>query len=210
MVPRIKFSFWVYFICALVAAPLVSQETRHPLPDKGAKSVSTKEASSVIEKKFQGVQDEIRKNNSGESETELRQSEFTTKKTTGLFIKMICGMIFIVLLIVLSIRWLKSLQNSSLLGKKNKTTNRLEVLETCYLGKDQKIILVNMGDKEVALGVTSNSIQLLKELGERKNIESATDLEPSGQQLTNFKDNLNSFLNKYSRPKTVAQTLEEL
>lgn len=198
---------WLGITLLLVSS--VHSESVKSQKEKLNTSSQEKSKDKILQQKFLDVKEHIESGNT----SNINSSDsniIKTKSATGLFFKMLFGMVFIILLIILCIRWLKKLQKSPLLGKKKMTTNKMEVLETCYLGKDQKVILMSIGDKEVVLGVTSGSIQYLKEMN-----GSLINQEPIAQKVSSnerelFTENLTGFLSKYSRPKTVSESLKEL
>jgi len=164
----------------------------------------------ALEHKFNLIQNEIKNGMNPANFDVPAAGPISSKKATGMFFKLIFGMIFIILLIILSIRWLKKLQKSPLLGKKGASVHRMEVLETCYLGKEQKVVLISMAGKEVALGVTAGNIQFLKEVGDVSPEEKLVPLAHKNKEMEMFRKNLNGFLSKYKKPKTVSESLKEL
>jgi flagellar biogenesis protein FliO len=124
----------------------------------------------------------------------------------GLFLQIVFGLAFVLLLAVVAIRGLKRMQGS-LLPRPGAGSGLLEVMETCYLGPQQKVIALRMHDEVGVLGVTKDGIRLLTvlkqpagEIGQARRGES----NPAA-----FSDNLNKLLDRFKKPKKVSDLLDE-
>jgi flagellar biogenesis protein FliO len=124
-------------------------------------------------------------------------------------IQMAVCLAFILVLVVLSIKLLKRFQKAAFLKTRGAGRNSLEVLETCYLGKDQKVVHMRMDNSRVFLGVTSHGIQTL-EMPERVTPIHSPASRPSDNTPNDFSKNLNQLLTKFKKPKTVTQSLAEM
>ena len=175
---------------------------------------TTESSKHSIIKKFKQVQAEIR----GDAEDFKPQKQAgpikkTSKKESSqksmmyITFKMVFGLVFIIILAVFSLRFLKKFQNASMLKKFNKKQELIEIMETCYLGNDQKIVVIKIQNTLAILGVTSHGINLIKELNPGETI--AANSVENTQQSAAFSDNLNQFLSKFKKPKTLSQTLRE-
>jgi flagellar protein FliO/FliZ len=124
-------------------------------------------------------------------------------------IQMAVCLSFILVLVVLSIKLLKRFQKAAFLKTRGAGRNSLEVLETCYLGKDQKVVLMRMDNSRVFLGVTSHGIQSLEMPETVTRIPSPVSCT-SENTPNDFSENLNQLLSKFKKPKTVSQSLAEI
>lgn len=124
----------------------------------------------------------------------------------GIALQILFGLAFVLLLAVVSIRVLKRMQGR-LLSRPGKGGDMLEVLETCHLGPQQKVIAIRMHDDVGILGVTKENVHLLTVLK-----HSADDVRRAHQGESNsaaFSDSLNKLLDRFKKPKKVSDMLEE-
>lgn len=126
---------------------------------------------------------------------------------TSLAFQILLGLIFVLILAVVSIRVLKRLQGK-MLSKTGKPGGDLfEVMESCHLGAHQKVIALRMNDEVGILGVTQQGITLLTILK-----EPAAEIRQSHTRESNsaaFSDNLNKLLDRFKKPKRVSDLLDE-
>lgn len=125
----------------------------------------------------------------------------------GLFLQIVFGLAFVLLLAVVSIRGLKRMQGKLLARPGAGGGNLLEVMETCYLGPQQKVIALRMHDEVGVLGVTKEGIRLLTVLK-----QPASGMGPAQRGESNpaaFSDNLNKLLERFKKPKRVSDLLDE-
>lgn len=127
----------------------------------------------------------------------------------GLALKILFGLAFVLLLAVVAIRALKRVQGGLLsrTGRTGPGGDMLEVLETCHLGPQQKVIAVRMHDEVGVLGVTKDGIRLLTVLK-----RPADEIRQAGRGESNpaaFSDNLNKLLDRFKKPKKVSDMLDE-
>ncbi|MBF0431613.1 MAG: flagellar biosynthetic protein FliO [Fibrobacteria bacterium] len=168
----------------------------------------------IISEKFERIRNEISEGktvskkiyNKKENKNKSSAEKTSLTKTA---VQMVFGLAFIIVLIVVSMRLLKRFQKAAFLKSPVKNNSMLEVLETCYLGKDQKVIVMRMENTRTVVSATPNGIHILKEL-EGEVIVPATPLRKQGGNIKDFSSNLNSFLTQFKKPKTVTQSLEEL
>jgi flagellar biogenesis protein FliO len=125
----------------------------------------------------------------------------------GVFLQILFGLAFVILLAVVSIRGLKRMQGKLLARPGSGGGNLLEVMETCYLGPHQKVIALRMNDEVGVLGVTKEGISLLTVLK-----QPAGEIGQSRRNESNpaaFSDNLNKLLDRFKKPKRVSDLLDE-
>ena len=124
----------------------------------------------------------------------------------GVALQIVFGLAFVLLLAVVSIRVLKRLQGR-LLARPRPVGDLLEVLETCHLGPQQKVVAVRMHDEVVVLGVAKEDIRLLTVL--KQPAEEIRQALRGGANSAAFSDNLNKLLERFKKPKKVSDLLEE-
>ncbi len=202
------------------------QAGSHPIPSQEESFTSTGKdevaptkdqvTSNPVDEKFRKLQREME---SGERSASSPKTGLANKSTSvktpeaepttvlGLSFRIIMGLIFVLFLAVISIRVLKRFQ-SRMLSKPGKASGELfEVLETCHLGPHQKVIAVRMNDEVGVLGVTQQGISLLTMLK-----EPASEIRQTYARESNsaqFSDNLNKLLERFKKPKRVADLLDE-
>jgi flagellar biogenesis protein FliO len=118
--------------------------------------------------------------------------------------KILLGLVFVLLLAMVTIRVLKRMQGR-FLSKPGKGGDIFEVLETCHLGAQQRVVALRMNDEVGIVGVTQHGISLLTVLK-----EPAEDLRRSREgNSAAFSDNLNKLLDRFKKPKKVSELLDE-
>lgn len=121
-----------------------------------------------------------------------------------LAVQILFGLAFVLLLAVVTIRVLKRLQGR-ILAKPGKGGDILEVLETCHLGSQQRVVALRMNEEVGIVGVTQHGISLLTVLK-----EPADDLLRNRESNSAaFSDNLNKLLDRFKKPKKVSDLLDE-
>ena len=171
----------------------------------------------MVSSKFQKVRSEI-SGDVGSASNALQQRNKQTPPSSApdslfkMTFQMVSGLIFILILAIFSIRLLKKFQKSSLVTSRKSSTDLLEVLETCYLGNDQKVVVMRVDRGTSVFGVTPHGITLLKDLEMMVPLSSSKGTFPREKEegALAFSDNLNQFLSKFKRPKTVSETLKEV
>jgi len=123
----------------------------------------------------------------------------------GLALQILFGLAFVLLLAVVSIRVLKRLQGR-MLARPGPSGDLLEVLETCHLGPQQKVVAIRMHDEIGVVGVTKEGISLLTVL---KQPAEEIRLSRQGGNPAAFSDNLNKLLDRFKKPKKVSDLLDE-
>ena len=130
-----------------------------------------------------------------------------SRSVGSLAFQILLGLIFVLLLAVVTIRVLKRLQGRMLSKPGKASGDFFEVLETCHLGTNQKVVALRMNDEVGILGVTPQGISLLSTLN-----ESATEVRSTYARESNsaaFSDNLNKLLDRFKKPKRVSDLLDE-
>lgn len=130
-----------------------------------------------------------------------------SQSIASLAFQIILGLIFVLILAVVTIRILKRLQGR-MLSKPGKGGGDLfEVLESCHLGTNQKVVAMRMNEEVGILGVTPQGITLLTILK-----EPASEIRLAHSRESNsaaFSDNLNKLLDRFKKPKRVSDLLDE-
>lgn len=121
-------------------------------------------------------------------------------------LQILFGLAFVLLLAVVAIRGLKRLQGRMLTGP-GRTGDILEVMETCHLGPQQKVVAIRMHDEVGIIGVTKEGMSMLTVLKEPADqIRKARGGESNSAA---FSDNLNKLLDRFKKPKKVSDLLDE-
>lgn len=120
--------------------------------------------------------------------------------------QILLGLAFVLILAVVSIRLLKKFQGR-LFARSGPSGGGdiLEVLESCHLGTNQRVIAMRINDEVGVLGVTPQGITLLTVLK-----QPADELikQRAGNSAA-FSDNLNKLLDRFKKPKRVSDLLDE-
>jgi flagellar biogenesis protein FliO len=171
--------------------------------------------SPAVEDKFRKLQQEM-ESAPGAKSASAKASETRPPQAIavgGLAIKIFFGLAFVLILAVVTIRVLKRLQGGLLSnagrggkdGKGGKGGDIFEVLETCHLGAQQRVVALRMNEEVGIVGVTQHGISLLTVLK-----EPAEDLRRSRESNSAaFSDNLNKLLERFKKPKKVSDLLDE-
>lgn len=168
----------------------------------------------AMEEKFRKLQKEMERKDktnparsgasAGENVPENTPSE--TIGVGGLAMQILFGLAFVLLLAVVSIRGLKRLQGR-MLSRPGKSGDILEVLESCHLGSNQRIVALRMNDEVGVIGVTQHGISLLTVLKEP--MEELRRARAGEGNSAAFSDNLNKLLERFKKPKKVSDLLDE-
>ena len=126
--------------------------------------------------------------------------------TSGLGLRVLFSLVFVLLLAVVAIRGLKRLQGR-LLTRTAVGGDMLEVLEICHLGPQQKVVAVRMHDEVGVLGVTKEGIRLLTVL--KRPAEEIRQAHRPESNPAAFSDSLNKLLDRFKKPKRVSDMLDE-
>ncbi|HKP98050.1 MAG TPA: flagellar biosynthetic protein FliO [Fibrobacteria bacterium] len=119
-------------------------------------------------------------------------------------VQILFGLAFVLLLAVVTIRVLKRMQGR-LLSKPGRSGDIFEVLETCHLGSQQRVVALRMNEEVGIVGVTQHGISLLTVLK-----EPAEELRGTRESNSAaFSDNLNKLLERFKKPKKVSDLLDE-
>ena len=135
---------------------------------------------------------------------ENRSSDSVSVGTLAM--QIVFGLAFVLLLAVVSIRGLKRMQGR-LLSRPGKSGDLLEILETCHLGTQQRVIAMRMNDEVGILGVTKDGITLLTLLKEP--VDELRRARAGESNSAAFSDNLNKLLERFKKPKKVSDLLDE-
>jgi flagellar biogenesis protein FliO len=168
--------------------------------------------SPAMEDKFRKLQKEMERNakaNPSKPAAGENPPENTPAETVGvgsLAVQILFGLVFVLLLAVVSIRGLKRLQGR-MLSRPGKSGDILEVLESCHLGSHQRIVALRMNDEVGVIGVTQHGISLLTVLKEP--MEELRRARAGESNSAAFSDNLNKLLERFKKPKKVSDLLNE-
>jgi flagellar biogenesis protein FliO len=154
-----------------------------------------------VAEKFQKVQQEMALGDSAPGAMAASSS------THPLWLSVEIAMVLLVVLVlaVLSIRLLKRVQSGMLRGPSGTGSDLFEMIETCHLTPNQKLIAVRMGDKIGIIGATKEAIHLIHIL-EKPAAEIMAERQTNPQA---FADNLNRLLDRFKKPKKVSELLNE-
>ncbi len=206
--------------CLLSPVSLMASAPVQPVDPQGESSQSSPapEKSSLVEDKFRKLQREMEggistqrgqsagnRNNTLDNKSEPSPEP---RSVVSLAFQILAGLIFVLLLAVVTIRLLKRLQGR-MLAKPGKTGgNFFEVLETCHLGTNQRVVALRINEEVGVLGVTPQGISLLTILK-----EPASEVRQAYARESNaaaFSDNLNKLLDRFKKPKRVSDLLDEV
>lgn len=175
-------------------------------PNRAAKDTGA----DPVEDKFRRFQEEM------SQDTSDRNESFSTPAATpeprglvSLSFQVVLGLAFVLLLAVTGIRLLKRLQGRMLSrpGAPAGGGDLLEVLETCHLGQNQRVVALRINDEVGVLGVTPTGITLLTVLKQPAEEIRRTRMGPGNAAA--FSDSLNKLLDRFKKPKRVSDLLDE-
>lgn len=161
-----------------------------------------------IQDKFRRLQKEMARGE-GAAATPERPAPAKEPESVGVLslgLQILFGLAFVLILAVVSIRLLKKFQGR-LFSRSGHTAGGdiLEILETCHIGTNQRVVAIRLDDEVGVLGVTAQGITLLtvlkqpaEELMKRRAGNSAA-----------FSENLNKLLDRFKKPKRVSDLLDE-
>ncbi len=163
-----------------------------------------------LNKKFERLQKDIAQGSSSPTPISVvaNQEEIPEGKSIWVIgTQIFCGLLFVLFLMIVTLRLLKKAQSG--LGRKALAVNGqfFEVLETCHIGTQQKIIALRMQNDVGIIGVTTSAITLLQTLeGQATTI---LQQQSKNGNTAEFADNLNKLLDRFKKPKKVADYLKE-
>lgn len=167
-------------------------------------------AADPVQEKFRKLQREMSGGRSEASDPGATSLAGATGKPASIFsitLQIVLGLVFVLVLAVVTIRLLKRFQGSLLSRRGQARGEIFEVLETCHLGTHQRVVAIRMRDEVGILGVTPQGISLLttlKEPAEEIRKEMLGDSNPAA-----FSDSLNKLLDRFRKPKRVSDLLDE-
>lgn len=188
---------------SLYAAPDRASEAAAEAPSGNASEASA--PTPAMEEKFRKLQKEMQSNPAAAPAAGAQApAPREGVSAGGLALQILFGLAFVLILAVVSIRVLKRLQGR-LLARPGPGGDLLEVMETCHLGPQQKVVALRMHDEIGVLGVTKEGIRLLTVLKHpAEEIRQARGGNPAA-----FSDNLNKLLERFKKPKKVSDLLDE-
>ena len=200
---------------ACQSAPAAAPKSLYAAPaEKPAAMAESEEApatppSAAMQDKFRKLQKEMEADPKAPAagvKEPAAEAPHESVKLGSLALQILFGLAFVLLLAVVTIRGLKRMQGR-LLSRPGKGGDILEVLETCHLGPQQKVIAIRMNEEVGIIGVTKEGISMLTVLK-----EPAEDLRKARASESNsaaFSDNLNKLLDRFKKPKKVSDLLDE-
>ncbi len=167
----------------------------------------------AMEAKFQRLQLHMDSENGGAAPTaettptrsEARQPEPTS--IISLSLQVFFGLVFVLVLAVLTLRLLKRLQRSGGFKPKGMESEFFQVLETCYIDSQHKVVALRMGPRMGIIGISPQSVSLIQEFSESPS-ELGFGTSSEGNAAA-FSDSLNKVLDRFKKPKRVSDLLEE-
>lgn len=190
---------------SLYAAPARASAAGEAATEAAAASAEPSAPTPAMEEKFRKLQKEMQSNPAAAPSAGAQAPAASDAKSVGgVALQIVFGLAFVLLLAVVSIRILKRLQGR-MLTRPGPGGDLLEVLETCHLGPQQKVVAIRMHDEISVLGVTKEGINLLTVLKHpAEEIRQARGGNPAA-----FSDNLNKLLERFKKPKKVSDLLDE-
>jgi flagellar biogenesis protein FliO len=219
---------------ALAAAALLALAAgTHPAPAHGAQAASggpepraaSAEAraggeaspagaaggSDAVAEKFRRLQKEMTRPGSGAAASDAARPAPAASEPAGLLpvsLKILFGLAFVILLAVVCIRALKRLQGNILARPGHAGGgNLIEVLETCHLGPQQRVVALRIDGEVGIVGVTQHGISLLTTLPQPAD-EVRRRMAGAGNPAA-FSESLNKLLDRFKKPKRVSDLLDE-
>jgi flagellar biogenesis protein FliO len=213
----------VLLLAATLALAASWSEPRASLPAEAGKPANRAAAQAAptapdpVQEKFRKLQAEMgtadaAASNAGPgSSANAGEAPEPAPEPPGLFtlsIQVIFGLAFVLLLAVVSIRMLKRAQGR-LFARAGAAAggDLLEVLETCHLGANQKVVALRINDEVGVLGVTQHGMSLLTML--KQPAEEVLARKTGSGNPAAFSESLNKLLEKFKKPKRVSDLLDE-
>lgn len=188
----------------------MAEERQVELPGPLSPSTPSTPSTPAMEEKFRKLQQEMARTDKA-NPAGKKVPENTPSESIGvgsLAVQILFGLVFVLLLAVVSIRGLKRLQGR-MLSKPGKSGDILEVLESCHLGSHQRIVALRMNDEVGVIGVTQHGISLLTVLKEPMDELRRSRAAAGESNSAAFSDNLNRLLERFKKPKKVSDLLDE-
>ncbi|MBW8889847.1 MAG: flagellar biosynthetic protein FliO [Fibrobacteres bacterium] len=192
---------------SLYAAPARASAANEAAEAPASSASEPSAPTPAMEEKFRKLQQEMQSNPAAAPPTSGAQAPAADdgRSVGGIALQILFGLAFVLLLAVVSIRVLKRLQGR-LLTRPGPGGDLLEVLETCHLGPQQKVVAIRMHDEISVLGVSKEGIRLLTVL--KHPAEEIRQARQGGNPAA-FSDNLNKLLERFKKPKKVSDLLDE-
>lgn len=163
--------------------------------------------SQAVDEKFRRLQKEMARDDRGFTASPGGAAPSPAPEPVGavsLSLQVLFGLAFVLILAVFSIRLLKRFQGRLFSRPHKAGGDLLEVMETCHLGQNQRVVALRINDEVGVLGVTPHGISLLTVLKQPAG-------EIRAQRIGNaeaFSDNLNKLLDRFKKPKRVSDLLD--
>lgn len=163
--------------------------------------------SQAVDEKFRRLQKEMARDDRGFAASPGATAPSPAPEPVGavsLSLQVLFGLAFVLILAVFSIRLLKRFQGRLFSRPHKAGGDLLEVMETCHLGQNQRVVALRINDEVGVLGVTPHGISLLTVLKQPAG-------EIRAQRIGNaeaFSDNLNKLLDRFKKPKRVSDLLD--
>ena len=194
-------------------ARAVSAEARTGGAASPAGAVPGKPAAGAdaVAEKFRKLQKEMAVPGSGASGPDAASPAPGAPEPAGILplsLKILFGLVFVILLAVVCIRALKRLQGKILVRSPHAGGgNLIEVLETCHLGPQQRVVALRIDGEVGIVGVTQHGISLLSTLPQPAD-EVRRRMAGAGNPAA-FSESLNKLLDRFKKPKRVSDLLDE-
>lgn len=167
----------------------------------------------ALEAKFQRLQNEMDAAHglpSGNTGSNPLPGKSRATEPTGILslsLQIFFGLIFVLILAVVTLRFLKRLQRNAGFKPKGMGQDFFQVLETCYLDSQHKVVALRMGPRMGIIGISPQSVSLLHEFTETPS-ELGFGTQGEGNAAA-FSESFNKVLERFKKPKRVSDLLEE-
>lgn len=203
-------------LAAIACASPASAAPKSLYADPAPKAAGAREAdtsppppSAAMQDKFRKLQKEMESDPAPPPDAGTAPAAPPEGINVGSFaLQLLAGLAFVLLLAVASIRGLKRMQGK-LLSRPGKGGDLLEVLETCHLGPQQKVIAIRLNEEVGIIGVTKEGISMLTVLKEPMDELRKSRAAAAESNSAAFSDNLNKLLDRFKKPKKVSDLLDE-
>ena len=193
------------YLLVLLPVTLSAIEKESRYRSKGESRPSQLKVKSDIDAEIQKKFQRVRRAAKAEAQSGTTQTTQTSSRSTlALGLQVLFGLAFVLTLLVFSIRGLKKLQRMKMFPAKGDGEDLLEILETCHVGNQQKIVALRVNNEVCLLGVGSQSITHLMDVGPHEIVEQKRSKNP-----VVFKENLDTMLSRFKRPKNVGEILNQ-
>ncbi len=151
-----------------------------------------------VQEKFQKLQHEM----SVKKSTLLSPSVPDNRSLPFLVLEISLALVAVLGMAVLGIRFLKKIQRGILSGKRLEG-DLMEVIESCHIGTNQRLVAVRMDEKVVILGLTRDSISLVSTLA-KPAVDLLAERRDQGNPML-FSENLNRMMERFKKPKKLSE-----